>query len=167
MFAPFISRIIYSKAGRLRADCTFRVRLKRESVFCLRMRSSAESQALFDRALQWIPGGVNSPVRAFRAVGGNPFFAVRANGATVWDVDDNFRGGDVDIDGLGLLFFLVLLVLGDDLLAPFLGLYGCTDKKENDENERKEENLRELSGEFREAVGPEGWPNEDLSRFFQ
>ena len=53
------------------------------------MRSSAESQALFDRALQWIPGGVNSPVRAFRAVGGNPFFAVRANGATVWDVDDN------------------------------------------------------------------------------
>ena len=70
-------------------DCTFRVRLKRESVFCLRMRSSAESQALFDRALQWIPGGVNSPVRAFRAVGGNPVFAVRANGATVWDVDDN------------------------------------------------------------------------------
>ena len=65
------------------------MRLKGESVFCLRMRSSAESQALFDRALQWIPGGVNSPVRAFRAVGGNPFFAVRANGATVWDVDDN------------------------------------------------------------------------------
>ena len=32
---------------------------------------------------------MNSPVRAFRAVGGNPFFAVRANGATVWDVDDN------------------------------------------------------------------------------
>ena len=53
------------------------------------MRSSAESQALFDRALQWIPGGVNSPVRAFRAVGGNPFFAVRAKGATVWDADGN------------------------------------------------------------------------------
>jgi len=32
---------------------------------------------------------VNSPVRAFRAVGGNPFFAVRASGATVWDSDDN------------------------------------------------------------------------------
>ena len=69
--------------------CTFRVRLQGESVFCRGMRSSAESQALFDRALQWIPGGVNSPVRAFRAVGGNPFFAVRANGATVWDADGN------------------------------------------------------------------------------
>ena len=32
---------------------------------------------------------MNSPVRAFRAVGGNPFFAVRASGATVWDSDDN------------------------------------------------------------------------------
>ncbi|MEE2948124.1 MAG: glutamate-1-semialdehyde 2,1-aminomutase [Verrucomicrobiota bacterium] len=53
------------------------------------MRLSAESQALFEKALQWIPGGVNSPVRAFRAVGGAPFFAVRANGATVWDADGN------------------------------------------------------------------------------
>ena len=53
------------------------------------MRPSAESQALFKRAKQWIPGGVNSPVRAFRAVGGNPFFAVRASGATIWDSDDN------------------------------------------------------------------------------
>ena len=53
------------------------------------MRLSAESQALFEKAQQWIPGGVNSPVRAFRAVGGNPFFAVRASGATVWDSDDN------------------------------------------------------------------------------
>ena len=53
------------------------------------MRSSAESQALFEKAQQWIPGGVNSPVRAFRAVGGNPFFAVRASGATVWDADGN------------------------------------------------------------------------------
>ena len=53
------------------------------------MRSSAKSQALFDKAVRWIPGGVNSPVRAFRAVGGNPFFAVRADGATVWDADGN------------------------------------------------------------------------------
>ena len=53
------------------------------------MRLDVESQALFDKALQLIPGGVNSPVRAFRAVGGNPFFAVRANGATVWDADGN------------------------------------------------------------------------------
>ncbi|MDP6796132.1 MAG: glutamate-1-semialdehyde 2,1-aminomutase [Verrucomicrobiota bacterium] len=53
------------------------------------MRLSAKSQALFDKALQWIPGGVNSPVRAFRAVGGGPFFAERASGATVWDADGN------------------------------------------------------------------------------
>ena len=50
---------------------------------------STGSQTLFDKALKWIPGGVNSPVRAFRAVGGKPFFAVRANGASVWDADDN------------------------------------------------------------------------------
>ena len=65
------------------------MRLSEESVFCRGMRLSAESQSLFDKALQWIPGGVNSPVRAFRAVGGKPFFAVRANGANVWDADDN------------------------------------------------------------------------------
>jgi glutamate-1-semialdehyde 2,1-aminomutase len=45
------------------------------------------SEALFAEALKHIPGGVNSPVRAFRAVGGQPFFAQRASGARVWDVD--------------------------------------------------------------------------------
>ena len=53
------------------------------------MRSCQKSQLLFKQALKWIPGGVNSPVRAFRAVGGEPFFAVRANGAKVWDADNN------------------------------------------------------------------------------
>ena len=53
------------------------------------MRLSAKSQALFEKALEWIPGGVNSPVRAFRAVGGAPFFAERAKGAAVWDADGN------------------------------------------------------------------------------
>ncbi len=48
-----------------------------------------KSQKLFAQALNAIPGGVNSPVRAFRAVGGEPFFAVRAQGARIWDVDDN------------------------------------------------------------------------------
>ena len=51
------------------------------------MSSRAQSDALFAEALQYIPGGVNSPVRAFRAVGGQPFFAQRAKGARVWDVD--------------------------------------------------------------------------------
>lgn len=45
------------------------------------------SQALFADALRRIPGGVNSPVRAFRAVGGEPFFADRAHGARLHDVD--------------------------------------------------------------------------------
>src|SRR5215831_10583003 len=49
------------------------------------MRSRSEQ--LFAEALQYIPGGVNSPVRAFRAVGGQPFFVDRARGARVWDVD--------------------------------------------------------------------------------
>lgn len=45
------------------------------------------SDALFAEALTCIPGGVNSPVRAFRAVGGQPFFVDRAAGARVWTVD--------------------------------------------------------------------------------
>src|ERR1700722_13717288 len=53
------------------------------------MISRAKSDALFAEALQYIPGGVNSPVRAFRAVGGNPFFVNRASGARIWDVDGN------------------------------------------------------------------------------
>ena len=48
-----------------------------------------QSEKLFAEALKFIPGGVNSPVRAFRAVGGQPFFVNRAKGARVWDVDGN------------------------------------------------------------------------------
>lgn len=55
----------------------------------LGMRISQRSESLFNEALKWIPGGVNSPVRAFRAVGGTPFFVDRAAGATVTDVDGN------------------------------------------------------------------------------
>ena len=53
------------------------------------MISRAKSEALFAEALKYIPGGVNSPVRAFRAVGGKPFFVQKAKGARVWDVDGN------------------------------------------------------------------------------
>jgi glutamate-1-semialdehyde 2,1-aminomutase len=42
---------------------------------------------LFDRASKVIPGGVNSPVRAFRAVGGTPYFVARADGPHVWDAE--------------------------------------------------------------------------------
>jgi glutamate-1-semialdehyde 2,1-aminomutase len=51
------------------------------------MISRTASEKLFAEALKYIPGGVNSPVRAFRAVGGNPFFVNRASGAKVWEVD--------------------------------------------------------------------------------
>ncbi|MBD8525102.1 glutamate-1-semialdehyde 2,1-aminomutase [Pseudomarimonas arenosa] len=43
--------------------------------------------SLFARALERLPGGVNSPVRAFKSVGGQPFFAARAEGAYLWDVE--------------------------------------------------------------------------------
>src|SRR5580704_14030225 len=48
-----------------------------------------QSEKLFAEALKYIPGGVNSPVRAFRAVGGQPFFVNRASGSRIWDVDGN------------------------------------------------------------------------------
>jgi glutamate-1-semialdehyde 2,1-aminomutase len=49
---------------------------------------SSVSDQLFDRARQLIPGGVNSPVRAFRSVGGTPFFVKAARGATLVTADD-------------------------------------------------------------------------------
>jgi len=45
------------------------------------------SEQLFKRAQELIPGGVNSPVRAFRAVGGHPLFIQRGEGSHIWDVD--------------------------------------------------------------------------------
>lgn len=49
---------------------------------------SSRSQQLFEQSQQYIPGGVNSPVRAFRSVGGTPIFFKRAQGAWLWDEDD-------------------------------------------------------------------------------
>ncbi len=51
--------------------------------------TTAQSEALFHRAQQSIPGGVNSPVRAFRAVGGTPRFIARGEGSHIFDVDGN------------------------------------------------------------------------------
>src|SRR5437763_8253496 len=50
---------------------------------------SSRSSQLFRVAQKRIPGGVNSPVRAFRHVGADPFFIERAHGARIWDVDGN------------------------------------------------------------------------------
>jgi glutamate-1-semialdehyde 2,1-aminomutase len=49
----------------------------------------SRSQALFEQAQTHIPGGVNSPVRAFRHVGGTPVFFKKAKGAYAWDEDNN------------------------------------------------------------------------------
>ena len=53
------------------------------------MRKFDRSKALFKRAAALIPGGVNSPVRAFRAVGGNPLFIEKARGPRIYDADGN------------------------------------------------------------------------------
>src|SRR5437763_427971 len=57
---------------------------------------TSRSTEFFDRAQERIPGGVNSPVRAFQNVGGEPFFVQRASGSRIWDVD-----GHEYIDYLG------------------------------------------------------------------
>ncbi len=56
----------------------------------------SRNEALFVRSAAYIPGGVNSPVRAFRAVGGTPRFFVRGQGALLWDAD-----GQAYIDYVG------------------------------------------------------------------
>jgi glutamate-1-semialdehyde 2,1-aminomutase len=50
--------------------------------------NASKSQAIWERASRVLPGGVNSPVRAFKAVGGHPPFIVRATGARLFDADD-------------------------------------------------------------------------------
>ena len=53
------------------------------------MSELSTSKSLFAKARKFIPGGVNSPVRAFKAVGGNPVFIKRADGPYIYDEDDN------------------------------------------------------------------------------
>src|SRR3954454_19169358 len=52
-------------------------------------RKTEESRRLQERAEKLIPGGVNSPVRAFKSVGGDPPFIVRGKGSHIWDADEN------------------------------------------------------------------------------
>ena len=53
------------------------------------VRRTTRSAALFEEAQRHLPGGVNSPVRVFRGVGGTPLFIDRAAGSRVWDADGN------------------------------------------------------------------------------
>jgi len=50
---------------------------------------TTRSSELFARAQNLLPGGVDSPVRAFRAVGGTPRLVARGKGSAIWDVDGN------------------------------------------------------------------------------
>jgi glutamate-1-semialdehyde 2,1-aminomutase len=50
---------------------------------------TSKSAELFEKAKNYFPGGVNSPVRAFRSVGGNPLFIERGKGSHIWDADGN------------------------------------------------------------------------------
>ena len=50
---------------------------------------TTNSEALFEKAKTFFPGGVNSPVRAFKSVGGTPLFFAKGSGAHVWDEDGN------------------------------------------------------------------------------
>jgi glutamate-1-semialdehyde 2,1-aminomutase len=51
--------------------------------------NTQKSTELFEKAKTYFPGGVNSPVRAFRSVGGNPLFIEKGKGSHIWDVDGN------------------------------------------------------------------------------
>lgn len=51
--------------------------------------TTKKSAELFEKAKNYFPGGVNSPVRAFRSVGGNPLFIEKGKGSHIWDVDGN------------------------------------------------------------------------------
>ena len=74
----------------------------------------SKSEALFRRAVEIIPGGVNSPVRAFRSVGGQPLFIARGDGAYLFDVDGNRY-----IDYVGSWGPLLLGHRHPKIIAPF------------------------------------------------
>jgi glutamate-1-semialdehyde 2,1-aminomutase len=74
--------------------------------------SNPKSAELFARAQELIPGGVNSPVRSFRGVGGNPLFIARGSGSHLWDVD-----GHEYIDYVGSWGPLILGHCDPDVIA--------------------------------------------------
>ena len=51
--------------------------------------NTEKSRQLFEEAKKYIPGGVNSPVRAFKSVGGDPLFITKGKGSKFWDADGN------------------------------------------------------------------------------
>jgi glutamate-1-semialdehyde 2,1-aminomutase len=60
-----------------------------QSIFSKVIMNTSKSRNLFEEAKRIIPGGVNSPVRAFKSVGGDPLFITKGKGSKIYDVDDN------------------------------------------------------------------------------
>ena len=83
---------------------------------------NSRSSELFTRAQERIPGGVNSPVRAFRNVGGEPFFVARSEGARVWDVDGNEYIDYIGSWGPAILGHAPKIVVGEVRAAATRGL---------------------------------------------
>src|SRR5260370_40907403 len=79
-------------------------------------RKTEQSRRLQQRAESMIPGGVNSPVRAFRSVGGDPPFIVRGKGSHIWDADENEF-----IDYIGSWGPLIMGHAAPDVLDAILG----------------------------------------------
>src|SRR5829696_9788820 len=65
------------------------MRLQGRDVDARMMLAADRSARLMERAVRRMPGGVNSPVRAFRSVGGDPVFMERGEGSLIFDVDGN------------------------------------------------------------------------------
>ena len=59
------------------------------TIFLKEIMNTTKSKQLFEKAKKYIPGGVNSPVRAFKSVGGDPLFIERGEGSKFYDVDGN------------------------------------------------------------------------------
>ena len=76
------------------------------------MNMQTNSERLFAKSIELIPGGVNSPVRAFRGVGGTPRFIKSARGATITDVD-----GKTYIDYVGSWGPMILGHANEELVA--------------------------------------------------
>ena len=85
------SYLVGREIGALAAAALRAAALYTEATMCaeIRVPQHARSKALQERAEKYFPGGVNSPVRAFRAVGGSPPFIDRAEGAYLYDADGN------------------------------------------------------------------------------
>ena len=95
-------------------------------------RKAEQSRRLQQRAESMIPGGVNSPVRAFGSVGGDPLFIVRGKGSHIWDADENEF-----IDYVGSWGPLILGHAAPDVLDAILGATSTAPALERPRRQRR------------------------------